>query len=168
MYSRPSVQSAVILLAIASAAIGVSEESIVASDAATDTPPLERVVTLHAEGMALRDALAEVCRQAGIPLELDEEALVAAEFNLDEPVTVTIEQESLDEAQARLIQMVRGRRLNGVMREIRGGKLVFTTVDARQARINERLPDWMKNGLNADLDDEGNVIRVSAGDVITD
>jgi Leucine-rich repeat (LRR) protein len=176
MYSHPSVPAAAILLAIATAGIGVSEESIVATDAATDTPPLERVVTLHAEGMTLRDALAEVCRQAGIPLELDEEAMAAAEFDLDAPVTVAIEQESLDEAQAQLIQRVRGRRLIGVIREVRDGKLVFTTVAANQTRseahVKKHLPDWMKplyrHGLVAEVDDDGNIVKVTAGEVVTD
>jgi hypothetical protein len=62
--------------------------------------------------------------------------------------------------------------LPGVLREVRRGKLFFTTLTARQARTAERLPEWMKplynKGLLATLDDNDEVAMVTAGEVVTD
>lgn len=82
-----------------------------AENPASVIPPLERSVSLFAKEMPLRNAYAALGRQAGVPLELDKEALDDAKLDLDAPVTVSIEQEKLGEAVTRLIQsMNKGRR----------------------------------------------------------
>jgi hypothetical protein len=134
--------------------------------------PLERSVSLIAKEMPLRTAYSALAREAGVPLELNEEALQNARVDLDAPVTITIEHERLGEAVARLIQLMNKGRFTGAFREIRGGKLVITTIAAKQERIREQLPDWLKplynHGLLADVDDAGNVVNITAGSVVTD
>jgi hypothetical protein len=57
------------------------------------------------------------------------------------------------------------------MREVRGSRLVLTTLAASQGRTRERLPDWMKplysQGLSARMD-ENDVGTVTVGDIMTD
>src|SRR5262245_37025003 len=48
------------------------------------TPPLERIVSLIGEPTTRRAALRDICRQAGIALRLDDDALAAAGLKLDE------------------------------------------------------------------------------------
>jgi Leucine-rich repeat (LRR) protein len=137
-----------------------------------ESPPLERSVSLVAKEMPIRDAYAALGREAGIQLSLDEKALKDAKVDLDAPVTVTIEQETLGDAVGRLIQLMNRGRFTGAFKEIRGEKLVISTLVAKQARIKEQLPDWLKplygRGLLADVDDAGNVVSITAGGVVTD
>lgn len=132
-------------------------------------PPLERRVSLKAKRMPLKSALADVCRQAGIPLDLDVESLQAAGLNPDEPVTITIDKEPL---QVALLRLFRWDSFVGIYPEIRNGKLFISSQSARQERIRKHLPDWLKplytHGLVARVDDEGNVVSVTASGVMTD
>jgi acetyl esterase/lipase len=136
------------------------------------SPPLDRSVSLIANGMPLRDAYAALGRQAGVPLALDEKALVDAGLDLDAPVTISINQESLGEAVGGLIQLMNKGRFTGAFREIHGGTLVISTIVARQEHIKQQLPVWLKpfynRGLLADVDDAGNVVSITAGGVVTD
>jgi Leucine-rich repeat (LRR) protein len=53
-----------------------------------------------------------------------------------------------------------------------GDKLVITPLQAHQAEIVRYLPDWLKpyynRGLLANLDDDRNVVSITAGEVVTD
>jgi hypothetical protein len=174
----PYVLVVTILLADSSAgaslawATEIGDTSISANDSVADTPPLQRRVSLSVESMPLRDAFAEVCRQAGTSLDLDEDALVASGLDLGKPVTVAIEQESLAETLAQLIQLMNEERFTGAFIDERGDSLVISTIAATQARMKEQLPDWLKplynRGLLADTDDAGSVISVTAGEIVTD
>jgi hypothetical protein len=119
--------------------------------------------------MPLKDALAEVARAAMIELQFDADALKQVDLDLDQRVTVTIKDKPLGEALGELIHWPQHL---GAMREIRGGKLVITTLQAYQDRIQRHLPPWLKplynRGLVAQLDNDRNVVSITAGEVVTD
>lgn len=128
-----------------------------------------RQVSLTALSMPLKDALAAVARAAKVELQLDVAALKEVGLDVELPVTATIKDEPLGDALGSLIQWDRH---VGVFRELRGGKLHVTTIQARQADIERHLPDWLKphfnHGLLATLDDDRNVVAITAGEAMTD
>jgi hypothetical protein len=136
------------------------------------TPLRERSVSLNAQAMPLRDALAEICRQVDLSLDLDEAALAAAGLDSGAAVTLTLVDESFEQAMARLTQLLNQGRFTGAFWEIREDRLVISTIVAKQQRILEQLPDWLQQvynrGLLAEVDEVGNVVSVTAGSVVTD
>jgi hypothetical protein len=130
---------------------------------------MARTVSLVATAMPLREALASVARFAGVELQLDAAALKQAGLDVDQPVTATIRDEPLTDA---LVELIKPHKYVGVFRMLRGGKLVVTTLRAYQADVERRLPDWLRphfnHGLVASLDDDGNVVSISAGEAMTD
>ena len=100
---------------------------------------------------------------------MDDGALKAVGLELDEPVTVAITGEPLQDALGRLIEW---QAHPGVYREVRDGALVLTTFQATQARTMRHLPEWLKplynHGLLATVDDAGSVITLTSGEVMTD
>lgn len=131
--------------------------------------PLQRTVSLTAKGMPLKVALAELARSAGLKLQLHAEALKQVELDVDETVTATIKDESLANALGELIHWDQHL---GAFREVRGKKLVITTLTARQEEIARHLPEWLQppynRGLLARLDDDNQVVSITAGEVIDD
>jgi hypothetical protein len=131
--------------------------------------PLERLVSLAADKMSLRDALKKVAADAGLEVEFDTDALKKVELDLEKPVSVKFENVPLAKAIGLLIDW---NAHPGVLREVRRGKLVLTTLEAWQARIAGKLPEWLKplynKGLLARLDDDDEVVAVTAGAVVTD
>lgn len=131
--------------------------------------PLDRPVSLTADKMPLKAALQKIAADAGLEAEFDVEALKKAEFDLEEPVSVKFENVPLARA---ISQLIDWNGHPGILREVRRAKLVFTTLEAWQARIAERLPEWMKplynQGLLATLDDNDDVVTVTASVVVTD
>jgi hypothetical protein len=128
-----------------------------------------REVSLAAKAMPLKDALAAVARAAQVGLRLDADALKQVGLDVELPVTVTVKDEPLADALGKLINWGKH---PGAFREVRGGKLVITTVQAYQAEIERHLPEWLKRhykrGLLATLDDDGNVVSITAGEVMSD
>ncbi|MDA1049938.1 MAG: TIGR03067 domain-containing protein [Planctomycetota bacterium] len=150
------------------------EEKAQAASDSTERPPTEdevfaRWVSLQAKEMPLKQALAELARQAGVELQLDAEALKAVELDVDEPVTASFTDEPLDEALSRLINW---RDHGGAFREFRAGRLVLTTLAARQQRVAGELPEWLRplytHGLLAAVDDDGQVESITIGSIATD
>lgn len=133
------------------------------------TPPLKRIISLSGEQRSRRAAMQDICRQAGIALRLDDEALAAVGFKSDEPISVKITGESLQDVLRRMIDW---RAHPGVYREVRGGALVLTTLQATRVRTMRHLPEWLKplhdHGLLATVDDAGGVITLTSGEVMTD
>ena len=68
----------------------------------TNVPPLERRVSLSAQQMPLKDALAEVCRQAKVELDFDTAGVELEGVKADVPVTGTIQDEPLDSVDLQL------------------------------------------------------------------
>src|SRR5262249_49672018 len=139
-----------------------------ASSAAAAENIYSRKVSLTAKGMPLKEALATVAREAKVALQIEVEALKKVGLDVAQPVMVTIENESFDEALAVLINW---QRYSWVMRELRGDKLLITTLEAYNADVERRLPDWLKahynRGLVARFDD-GNVVSLAAGAIMSD
>ena len=145
-----------------------------ASDSSTDRPPTAdeasaKRVSLPANEMPLKQALAALARQAGVALQLDVDALKAVELDLDAPVTASLTDETLEEALGRLIDW-RGHL--GAFGEFRAGRLVVTTITARQQRVAAQLPEWLQplytHGLFAAVDDDGQVESITTSSIVTD
>jgi hypothetical protein len=128
-----------------------------------------RIVSLTAKAMPLKDALSAVARAARVELRLEAAALKEVGLDVEKPVTVTIRDEPLGGALGCLIPWEKHQ---GALRAKRGGKLVITTLQAYQAEIERHLPEWLKahynRGLLASLDDDGNVVSITAGAVMSD
>jgi beta-lactamase regulating signal transducer with metallopeptidase domain len=131
--------------------------------------PLQTKVSLTADAIPLKDALTELARSAGLELQLNAEALKQVDLEVDEPVTVTIKDEPLAEALGMLIDWDGH---YGALRELRGRKLLITTLTERQEFIARHLPDWLQplnnRGLLARLDDDNQVVSITAGEVVDD
>lgn len=134
-----------------------------------DTPPMERFVSLDGAKRSRRAALEDICRQAGITLKLDVEALAAIGLRLEEQVSVAFTGEMLYVAVGRVIEEPDNPAL---YRELRGDTLLMTTFQAVQARTLRYLPEWLRpyhnKGLIARVDDDGNVTSLTCSDVMTD
>ncbi|MEX0716449.1 MAG: M56 family metallopeptidase, partial [Planctomycetaceae bacterium] len=151
----------------------VARESAEREDESRAEPKAEEVlgrrVSLEAKAVPLRDALAALARAAKLELRLDLQALQQVELDLDAPVTVKINDEPLTYALGTLIDWEKHR---GAFREVRGDTLIITTMPARHEFVARHLPDWLKphynHGLLAKLDDDRNVISVTAGAVVDD
>ncbi|MFN0053010.1 MAG: PQQ-binding-like beta-propeller repeat protein [Planctomycetales bacterium] len=130
--------------------------------------PLERNVSLNGDQRTLQSALEQVAAQAGLTLELDLPALAQVELDPQQPVTASFERLALHRALGRLIDWEAHQ---GVMREVRGDRLVLTTLQAWQQRTLERLPEWMQlhynHGLLARVDDQNAVVSVTTSSIVT-
>ena len=128
-----------------------------------------RRVSLDAKELPLREALAAVARAARVPLRLDESALAETKLDLNALVTATITDEPLSDA---LLRLMDWNEYQGVYRELRGGALFVTTVQAAQERTERVLPDWLKpvynQGLLVTLVDDNQIASVTAGEAMTD
>lgn len=132
--------------------------------------PLERPVSLSLQDISLRTVIGKLAEQAGLQATFDEAALRETGLDPNESVSVSVENVPLTEA---LSQVVHWRLFPGAMYRIHGDRLVVTTLNVWQARLKERLPDWLKplqnNGLLAGLDDENHVVSITAsGEGVTD
>jgi beta-lactamase regulating signal transducer with metallopeptidase domain len=131
--------------------------------------PLQTKVSLTADALPLNEALATLARSAGLELQLNAEALNQVDLDFNEPVTVTITDEPLIDALGMLIDWDAH---SGALRELRGRKLLITTLAERQEFIARHLPDWLQplynRGLLARLDDDNQVASVTAGEVVDD
>ncbi|MCI0681104.1 MAG: DUF1559 domain-containing protein [Gemmataceae bacterium] len=130
---------------------------------------LSRKVSLTAKAMPLKVALNALARAAKVELQLDAMALKQVGLDIEKPVTATIKNEPLSDALGRVIDWEAHL---GAFRELRGGKLVITTLQTRQAEIKRQLPEWLKAHYNrslvANLDDGGDVVTITAGQAMTD
>jgi len=131
--------------------------------------PMDREVSLTADKMPLRAAIEKLAAQAGLGLEFDVEALKTVDLDLDEAVSASFERLPLAKTLGRLIDW---QSHFDLMNELRHGKLVLTTLTACQARTAAHLPDWLKPlytyGLVARVDDDGEVVELSTGNVMND
>ena len=131
--------------------------------------PLERLVSLNVKQQSRRRALMQICEQAGLDFDPDIVALIKADLSLEDKITVSFDKITLVDALAMIIDW---EAYPAVFREIKGDKLVLTTLRARQELIESQLPEWLKQhynkGLLARLDDDGRVISVTASQIIDD
>jgi WD40 repeat protein/beta-lactamase regulating signal transducer with metallopeptidase domain len=154
--------------------LGVRPDEIAAAEQAAHAEanlanPWERRVSLTEKGLTLSAALDKVATQARLKLNLDSAALAEVQLDVDKPISVSFENVPLEIALGRLIDW---QAHLGVYRQLRGDKLVITTIDAEQKRTASRLPDWLKphygQGLLADVNDNGAVVSITASRIVTD
>ena len=131
--------------------------------------PMLIPVSLTADNMPMQKVLEKLASGAGLKVEFDVEALKQVEIDLQQPITLSIENLPFNRA---IGQVIDQRNHMGAMHEVRGDTLVLTTLTAWQNRIAERLPEWMKphynHGLLATLDDKNDVVSVTASSIVTD
>jgi Leucine-rich repeat (LRR) protein len=130
---------------------------------------LARKVSLTADSLPLKDALATLARAANLDLQLEVLALKKVGLDVDQPVTTTIKDEPLADALSELIDWSGH---FGAFREVRGQKLIITTLQARQELIARHLPEWLRphynRGLLATLDDQHQIVSITAGEAVDD
>jgi hypothetical protein len=97
-------------------------------------PVLERLVSLRAVNMPLRQALAELCRQVGVELMVDDAAKAESDLDLDRKVSLAVEDVPLSEA---LVQILIWKPSSGFIREVRGGKLWLTALAVVDEAVRE-------------------------------
>lgn len=130
---------------------------------------VERKVSLSAKKLPMREALKRLLQSAEAEFVADEPALKSVKFDLDAPVTATIENLPLGVA---LSQLIEWPRYSGLIHDQRGNQLVLTTINARKEFTLKHVPDWMKEPvrkreLQAKLGEGNQVVYVSAGRQLT-
>lgn len=132
-------------------------------------PFLERKVSLVIQQLPLREALQMVGERANVEIVIDEPHLKQANLDLDQPVDVEFENLILGEVLSELIDW---QVHPGVFRDVRGGKLVLTTLAAERERVRNHIPDWLQpmlgNGMVARLDENNEVDELYFGNKLTD
>jgi beta-lactamase regulating signal transducer with metallopeptidase domain/Leucine-rich repeat (LRR) protein len=130
---------------------------------------LARKVSLTADSRPLKEALAALARAANLELQLEAEALKKVGLDVDQSVTTTIKDQPLADALSKLINWSGH---FGAFREVRGQKLIITTLHARQEFIARHLPEWLQphynRGLLATLDDQNEIVSITAGEAVDD
>ncbi|HEX5399769.1 MAG TPA: hypothetical protein VFY06_12065, partial [Verrucomicrobiae bacterium] len=137
----------------------------VAGKIASEVPPPQRKVSLSAQRMPLKDALAEICRQANIELQLDTNGLELSGVSVDMPVTMQITNEPLQWAFARIIRLVERQGVfPDIYQETHDGKLFVSSIRSLNARQAQAQPDWLAGyGSIGNLDDQTNVVSIYLG-----
>jgi internalin A len=137
----------------------------ISENGASAIPPLERRVSLNVQKAPLKDVLAEMCRQAGLGLQLDADGLKLSRVSVDTPVTLACTNEPLQWAFARTIRVAeRQGAVPDIYNEIRDGKLFVSSIQSLNARQALAQPDWLKGyGHVGKFDDETNALSVYVG-----
>lgn len=130
----------------------------------------ERKATLHAKKLPMRKALEQLAESVEAQFVPDEPALKSVKFDLDAPVSATIDNLPLGVALGQLIEWPR---FSGLIHVQRGNQLVLTTINARKEFTLKHVPDWMKEPvrkreLQARLGEGNQVVSVSAGRSLTE
>ncbi len=160
---------AVLAVSLLGSATRADQPAELVSKVSETIPLMERRVSLSGEQRSRRAAMGEICRQAGVEMKVDTDALTAVGLNCDESVSVKIVDEPLQYALRRIVD---SQAHPGVYHEVRSGMLFLTTIQAAQARTLQKLPVWLQglytHGLLATVDNDGNVISIHVGEVMTD
>ena len=126
------------------------------------TPILQRRVSLNAEGVTLHSVLEDLCRQAGAEFRCDFQALAYTNLNPAKLVPVAIDDDTLQDAFARLIDS--GPR-SGVGYRAEGKVVRLATWKALHQWDRKHVPQWIAavRGVSARVDLAGDVYEVYAG-----
>lgn len=129
--------------------------------------PMERMVSLNASGLPVKDALEKIARDAGLGIQIDLNALKQVDFDAERPVTLDVQGVPFKAALEKLIPWDDNPQ---IVREIRQGKLIVTTLEESLVRTASRLPEWMRplqqKGLSVYLNEKDEVESVTlSGDV---
>ena len=137
----------------------------IAETNASELPPLQRKVSLKAQKMPLKDALAEMCRQANIGLDFDTDGLKLSGVSADMPVTMECKDEPLQWAFAKIIRLLERQGIfSDIYQEIRGGKFFVSSIRSLNARQALAQPDWLKGyGSVGNFDADTNALSVYVG-----
>lgn len=152
--------------------LAVLSSTLVAADeppqSDASTPIVDRRVSLEADGISRLSALIELCRQVGLELRWDAEALAETALDPAELLNVSVADQTLADA---IRQLVDFEKHMGVVRRVEGNVVQLTTTKALHAFKLKTMPGWItdQKGLHGDVNLEGQVERIDAvGDAITD
>ncbi|MCY2963253.1 MAG: carboxypeptidase regulatory-like domain-containing protein, partial [Planctomycetota bacterium] len=134
-----------------------------------DTRTLDHPVTVDADEISVREAMAVACERADVGLEFDREALQAASFDGNESREIHAHDRPLGEV---LRELIRWNENPEVTIEFRDATVTLTTHSAQATRLKARLPEWLRplygNGLIAQLDASGEVTSLSVNGIADD
>ena len=151
------------------AILDLQSRGSVAVSTATQIPPLERRVSISAEQKALKDVLAEICRQAGVELELDADGLKLSGVSVDTPVTLKCQDVPLQWAVARILRLLERQGIPDIYQDTRDGKLLVSSIKALNDRRTKAQPAWLNGyGYVAKFDDQTNIVSVYLGEKADD
>lgn len=169
MAASPLMRICFVTILAAGVSTAAADTGVAALDALADSSPLARPVSLTGAATSRRDALADVCRQARVDLELDRAALANPPLDLDERVSIIADGDPLRWVIARIVAT------SGPLDafcELRGDTVVLTTIAAAQERTRAQLPEWLRplhgQGLLATVDADGQVDSLTIGGVMSD
>jgi beta-lactamase regulating signal transducer with metallopeptidase domain/Leucine-rich repeat (LRR) protein len=152
-----------------SAASNLQTNKSLVTTAAAPIPPLERRVSISAEQKPLKDVLAEICRQAGVELELDADGLKMSGVSIDTPVTLKCQDEPLQWAVARVLRLLQRQVIPDIVQDTSSGKLVVTSIKALTERETKAQPAWLNGyGYVVKIEDQTNAVSISIGEKADD
>ena len=126
-------------------------------------PPAERLVSFDVIDVSRKDALTSLAKQAGLTLEIDEAVLTATDFNLMQPVTLTIQDEPVGSALGLVMDQPEVV-VSGPVALIRGDRILVTTLEAYSLAEAQRqmkaTPEWLR-GYSPQINDAGEVESLS-------
>jgi beta-lactamase regulating signal transducer with metallopeptidase domain/Leucine-rich repeat (LRR) protein len=138
--------------------------SAVISTSLENTPIQERKVSISAEQKPLQDVLAEICRQAGVELQLDADGLKMSGVSVDAPVTLKCQDEPLPWAVVRILRLLERQGVRDIYQDTRDGKLFVSSIMALNDRRTKAEPAWLSGyGKVGKLDDRNNIVSLYAG-----
>lgn len=135
----------------------------------TQVPPSERRVSITALQKTLKDVLAEICRQAGVELELDVDGLKLSGVSVDAPVTLKCQDETLQWAVGRILRSLDRQGNTDIVQDTSSGKLILTSIKALNDRRTKAQPAWLIGyGYVSKFDDQTNIVSVYVGEKADD
>jgi len=130
-------------------------------------------VSLSASEMPLKSAIDDIARSAQVKVEWDLDALKQLGFDVEQPVTLTIEQETFDGAFQKLLRWNRATGWQQVWHRFRRGVLTVTTYAADRQQTRQALPEWMRTfydtgKITVSVDDDDHVRSLMVTNILTD
>ena len=122
-------------------------------------------VSLSARGLPLNSAIEDIAQQAQVKVEWDLDALKQMSFDVEQPVTLTIEQEPFHDACRKLLRWNQAPGWQNVSERFRRGVLTITSYAADRQQTRQALPEWLRTvydnrKITASVDDDGRIAGV--------
>lgn len=143
-----------------------------ANRARTDREIWSQKISLNMQNAPLREVLQQIAKTAGVPLQLDAEALKESDIDLNRINHVMLTNVELNYALVSLMWRQRPF-FAAPLTEVRDGVLFITTDLSQQARIKQALPAWLQeiydnHKIRAELNRDRQIISLHVYRPLTD